>query len=164
MAEEGTVVSEEAEKEAARRWPREHVGYKAPPPPDCTCDECSLYESLRLAFQEGATWEASRAPQPPADDLEALANIIDWYTGDWERNYAAADKILAAGFRRGAPAEPSAASKRDDEGLEGCPLCRRPLRPHEPVVAWFSKREDRFTEDRGAVHLACLTHHPDRSQ
>ena len=62
--------------------------------------------ALVLAFEAG--WQASRAPRPTDDDREVLANIIDWYTGDWERNYAAADKILAAGFRRGAPAEHTA--------------------------------------------------------
>ena len=40
-----------------------------------------------------------------------------------------------------------------------CRLCGRPVLPHEPLVSWFQKREDKYTEARGAVHLDCLTSH-----
>lgn len=48
---------DKARTAAWRTFPQEHVGYKTPPPPKCTCDECYVNEARRLAFVAG--WEAA---------------------------------------------------------------------------------------------------------
>ena len=41
------------EAEAAERYPFEHVGYSAPAPKDCSCDECFRTELKQFAYIEG---------------------------------------------------------------------------------------------------------------